>query len=40
MLERVRPRGAQLSFYMRSRDFDALRSAPRFTALAAEVDPR
>ncbi len=40
MLERVRPRGAQLWFYMRSRDFDQIRSDPGFAALFASIAPR
>ena len=39
ILERARPRGAQLWFYMRSRDFDRMRTAPRFSALSASVMP-
>ena len=39
MLERVRPRGAQLWFYMRSRDFDPIRTHPDFAALFASIAP-
>ena len=39
-LERARPRGAQLRFYMRSRDFDRLRAHRRFRTLFGAVDPR
>jgi hypothetical protein len=40
LLERARPRGAQLWFYLRSRAFDAARSQARFQALSRETDPR
>jgi serine/threonine protein kinase/TolB-like protein len=40
MLERVRPRGAQLWFYMRSRDFDPIRTHPDFASLFASIAPR
>ena len=40
LLERVRPAGAQLWFYMRSWEFSALRDQPRFRALFGRVDPR
>jgi tetratricopeptide (TPR) repeat protein len=40
LLERVRPRGAQLWFYLRSRSFDPVRRHPRFEALWRETDPR
>jgi len=40
LLERARPAGAQLWFYMRSREFSTLRDHPRFRALFSRIDPR
>ncbi|HTL04609.1 MAG TPA: hypothetical protein VL241_02600, partial [Gemmatimonadales bacterium] len=40
VLERARPRGAYLWFYMRSPDFKPLQSDPRFQKLFKEADPR
>lgn len=40
LIERARPRGAQLWFYLQSRDFDSYRSLPRFHAVEREADPR
>lgn len=40
LIERARPRGAQLWYYLQSRDFDAYRSLPRFRAVEREADPR
>src|SRR6266571_1644078 len=39
LLERVRPRGARLWFYLRSAEFDAVRSNPRFRRLVEESKP-
>jgi tetratricopeptide (TPR) repeat protein/tRNA A-37 threonylcarbamoyl transferase component Bud32 len=39
-IERARPRGAYLWFYLQSPDFEPLASAPRFQAIIAEADPR
>jgi hypothetical protein len=39
-LERVQPRGAALSFYLRFPEFDPVRSHPRFQRLVAESLPR
>ena len=39
LLERVRPRGARLWFYLRSPEFDAVRSNPRFRRLVEESKP-
>jgi hypothetical protein len=39
LIERAGPRGAQLWFYLRRRDFDPLRGHSRFAALFAEADP-
>ena len=39
-LERARPRGAYLWFYMRSLEFKPLMSDPRFLRLYKEADPR
>lgn len=40
LLERARPRGAQLWFYLRSRAFDPVRGEPRFQVVWREADPR
>src|SRR5207244_3073281 len=39
LLERVRPRGARLWYYLRAPEFDAIRSNPRFAQLVAESAP-
>jgi formylglycine-generating enzyme required for sulfatase activity/TolB-like protein len=39
LLERVRPRGARLWFYLRAPEFDAVRSNARFAKLVAESAP-
>jgi len=39
LLERVRPRGARLWYYLRAPEFDAIRSNPRFAKLVAESAP-
>src|SRR5712691_4287287 len=39
LLERVRPRGARLWFYLRAPEFDAIRSDARFGRLVAESAP-
>ena len=39
LLERVRPRGARLWYYLRAPEFDAVRSKPRFAKLVAESAP-
>jgi formylglycine-generating enzyme required for sulfatase activity/TolB-like protein len=39
LLERVRPRGARLWFYLRAPEFDAIRSNARFGKLVAESAP-
>ncbi len=39
LFERVRPRGARLWFYLRSPEFDAVRSNPRFRRLVEESKP-
>jgi formylglycine-generating enzyme required for sulfatase activity/TolB-like protein/cytochrome c-type biogenesis protein CcmH/NrfG len=39
LLERVRPRGARLWYYLRAPEFDAIRSSPRFGKLVAESQP-
>ena len=39
LLERVRPRGARLWFYLRAPEFDAIRSNARFAKLLAESAP-
>jgi hypothetical protein len=39
LLERVRPRGARLWYYLRAPEFDAIRSNPRFARLVAESAP-
>jgi len=40
LLEQVRPRGARLWYYLRSRDFEAVRDNPRFRALLEESQPK
>ncbi|HZH79826.1 MAG TPA: hypothetical protein VFD68_00875, partial [Gemmatimonadales bacterium] len=40
LLEQVRPRGARLWYYLRSRDFEAVRDNPRFRALVEESQPK
>jgi serine/threonine protein kinase len=40
LLERSRPRGAQLWFYLRNPEFNVLRSDPRFLKVESEADPR
>lgn len=40
LMERARPRGALLWFYLQSRDFDAYRSRARFQVVEREADPR
>jgi hypothetical protein len=40
LLERVRPRAAMLWFYLKSPDFDAVRSDPRFARVFRAADPR
>ena len=39
-IERARPRGAYLWFYLQSPDFQALAPLPRFQAVVREADPR
>jgi len=39
LLERVRPPGARLWYYLRAPEFDAIRSNPRFAQLVAESAP-
>lgn len=39
LLERARPRGAQLWFYLRNPEFDGLRSNARFRRVVDEADP-
>ncbi|HEX6315290.1 MAG TPA: protein kinase [Gemmatimonadaceae bacterium] len=39
-IERARPRGAYLWFYLQSPDFTALESKPRFQQVLREADPR
>src|SRR2546422_1074828 len=39
LLERVRPRGARLWFYLRAPEFDPVRTDPRFQRLVAESRP-
>src|SRR5438445_1035499 len=39
LLERVRPRGARLWYYLRAPEFDAIRSNPRFAQLVAKSAP-
>ena len=39
LLERVRPPGARLWYYLRAPEFDAIRSNPRFAKLVAESTP-
>lgn len=40
LIERAEPRGAQLWFYLQSRDFDPQRAHPRFQAVERAADPR
>jgi serine/threonine-protein kinase len=40
LIERARPRGAYLSWYLRSADFDPIRRNPRFQRIVTESDPR
>ncbi len=40
LLERVRPRGARLWFYLRAPEFDAIRSTARFEKLVGESAPQ
>jgi len=40
VLERIRPRSGRLGFFLRSPEFDALRSYPRFQRLVEESRPR
>jgi hypothetical protein len=40
LLERTKPRGAQLWFYLRNPEFDPLRTDQRFTRVFRESDPR
>jgi len=40
LLERVRPRGARLWFYLRAPEFDAIRSTARFGKLVGESAPQ
>ncbi|MDQ2671165.1 MAG: tetratricopeptide repeat protein, partial [Gemmatimonadota bacterium] len=40
LIERARPRGALLWFYLQSRDFDPYRGDPRFRAVESAADPR
>jgi hypothetical protein len=40
LLERVRPRGARLWFYLRAPDFDAVRDNPRFRKLVEDSQPQ
>ena len=40
LLEQVRPRGARLWYYLRSREFDAVRANPRFRRLVEESRPK
>jgi tetratricopeptide (TPR) repeat protein len=39
LLERSRPRGAQLWFYLRNPEFDPLRGDPRFMRVVRDADP-
>jgi hypothetical protein len=39
LLERVRPRGAYLWFYLRSLEFTPLHGDPRFQRLMADANP-
>ena len=40
LLERTRPRGAQLWFYLRNPEFNPVRTDPRFARIVRESDPR
>ena len=40
VLERIRPRGGRLGLFLRSPEFDALRTSPRFQRLVEESRPR
>ena len=40
LLEQVHPRGARLWYYLRSREFDAVRANPRFQRLVEESRPK
>ena len=40
LLERTRPRGAQLWFYLRNPEFHSLRTNPRFMRIEKDADPR
>ena len=40
VLERIRPRGGRLGSFLRSPEFDALRTSPRFQRLVEESRPR
>ncbi len=40
VIERARPRGAQLWFYLRNPEFTRLAGTPRFDRILAEADPR
>jgi TolB-like protein/Tfp pilus assembly protein PilF len=40
LVERAEPRGAQLWYYLQSRDFDDHRDHPRFQAVSSAADPR
>jgi len=39
LIERARPRGATLWFYLTASGFDPIRSEPRFQKVFAEADP-
>ena len=40
LIERVRPRGGYLWFYLTAHDFDPLRTDPRFHTVFSQADPR
>ena len=40
LLERVRPRGARLWYYLQSPEFEAVRADPRFRRLVEESQPK
>ena len=40
LIERARPRGAQLWFYLRNPEFNSVRDNPRFKRVVSEADPR
>jgi tetratricopeptide (TPR) repeat protein len=40
LIERARPRGAQLWFYLRNPEFNSVRENPRFRRVVNEADPR